>query len=410
MSTIRKRFVHRIKGLCALSLAFVLAAMVIPGMPAQTVKAAEGDNYYFIVNRTPSTNGLFSGQESLPGKHVYDELNFDETKGNNQDNGYVKDTGKMLPEPLEPSQGSPLTRVAAFKTETKDSKGQSDTFTLDVQTDVTFYIGCVAQAESWQGVQRSGSIITAKIDDAEVAVTTGRFDAGKTSFELPAGKYEISFTFDFISSSKDPDVKNQFPLTLNFKTIESYAGAAYFPIKVSQSNGKIKISWDKQEKAANYEVYINYCGGSLKKAVKKTTGKSVTIKKINNKKINFKKNFKCEVIALNSNGREVARSARAHIAGKDNAGYTNPKSIKLSTKKISVAAGKTKKIKASVISENDKKKMLKHVKALRFESDKPSVATVDKNGKVKGIKKGTCNVYVMTQNGLCMKVPITVSE
>ena len=37
-----------------------------------------------------------------------------------------------------------------------------------------------------------------------------------------------------------------------------------------------------------------------------------------------------------------------------------------------------------------------------------SIATVDKNGKIKGIKKGTCTIYIYAINGLTKKVKVTV--
>ncbi|WP_026525723.1 Ig-like domain-containing protein [Butyrivibrio sp. MB2005] len=403
-----KKIVHRLKGLCALTLAFILSAMVIPGMPSQQVKAAEGDNYYFIINEKASLNGLFTGQENLAGKHVYDEINrFYSEESNYKDNGYVKIEQKEGKNVLEPSQGSPLTKVGQLKANdgTDGSKIKSDTITVDIQNDATFYIGCNAQAKGLSNsVSKSGAIIHAKVDEEEKAVTTGWYDAGKASLELPAGKYELSMTGTW--SRKDSAT-----VDLNIKTLELYSvGSKFLPISVSQSAGKIKISWEKQEKAANYEVYIDYCGNQLNKVAKKTSNKSVTIKKIRNKKINTKKNFKCYVVARDNSGTEIVRSVVAHVAGKDKSGYTNPKSVKVSNKSITVKKGETKKVKASVVSADKKKKLLKHTSNLRYVSDKTSVATVDKKGNITGVKKGTCNVYAIAQNGIYKKIEVTVTE
>ena len=48
------------------------------------------------------------------------------------------------------------------------------------------------------------------------------------------------------------------------------------------------------------------------------------------------------------------------------------------------------------------------LRKLSYESSNPKIATVTKNGKVKGISKGTCYIYVYAQNGLSVKVKIKV--
>ncbi|SEL55977.1 Ig-like domain (group 2), partial [Butyrivibrio sp. ob235] len=135
-----------------------------------------------------------------------------------------------------------------------------------------------------------------------------------------------------------------------------------------------------------------------------------TIKKIGGKKINFSKNFKLYVIAYDSSGNELGKSVSAHFAGKDSKKYKNPKDIKLSTKTISISAGGTANIKATVKMESGKKKALSegHAAKLRYASSDISVATVDKSGKVTGVNPGTCTVYVYAQNGLAKKVSVTI--
>ncbi len=104
-------------------------------------------------------------------------------------------------------------------------------------------------------------------------------------------------------------------------------------LKISQKNDKIKVSWDKAEGVAKYEVYATYCGKKFpKKPTKTTKSTSVTIKKIKDKKIDFTKNFKLYVKAYDSNGNVVGNSVHAHFAGKDHEKYKNPKDIKLGAK------------------------------------------------------------------------------
>jgi hypothetical protein len=185
----------------------------------------------------------------------------------------------------------------------------------------------------------------------------------------------------------------------------------YSGLKISQKNGKIKVSWDKGEGAAKYGVFVSYCGKDYsKKPVKTTKSTSVTIKKINSKKIDFTKNFKIYVAAYDSSGKQIGNTVSAHFAGKNNKKFKNAKTLKLSTKTLTLSIGKTAKIKASVKMEEGKKKELSdsHAAKFRYRSTNKNVATVDKNGKIKGVAAGTCDIYVYSRNGLAKKCRVTV--
>lgn len=55
-----------------------------------------------------------------------------------------------------------------------------------------------------------------------------------------------------------------------------------------------------------------------------------------------------------------------------------------------------------------KTKVKTHIAKIRYESSNPAVATVNKKGKIKGISKGSCQIYMYTQNGLYKKVKVAV--
>ncbi len=185
----------------------------------------------------------------------------------------------------------------------------------------------------------------------------------------------------------------------------------YSGLKITQKNGKIKVSWDKGEGAAKYGVFVSYCGKDYsQKPVKTTKSTSVTIKKINSKKIDITKNFTIYVAAYDSSGKQIGNTVSAHVAGKNNKKYKNAKTLKLSTKTLTLSIGKTAKIKASVKMEEGKKKELSdgHAAKFRYRSTNKNVATVDKNGNVTGVAAGTCEVYVYSRNGLAKKCTVTV--
>ena len=77
----------------------------------------------------------------------------------------------------------------------------------------------------------------------------------------------------------------------------------------------------------------------------------------------------------------------------------------LSKKKLTIKAGKTKKITAKLKTGSRKVKLHRKI---AWESDNISVATV-KNGRITAVKKGKCTIYAYAQNGVCAKVKITVN-
>ncbi|MBR3149625.1 MAG: Ig-like domain-containing protein [Eubacterium sp.] len=187
-------------------------------------------------------------------------------------------------------------------------------------------------------------------------------------------------------------------------------------ITVTQKGKKITVKWKKAAKADGYFVYVQYCSKKFKKpakTIKKNSTTKVTITKLNGKKINLKKNFKVIVKPYKIvNGKKVvlATSISGHIVGVKNKKYTNVKTIKATKKALTVKVGKTKKAKAKVTLVDKKKKHIpsSHAPKFRYRTSNKSIATVDKNGKIKGIKKGTCTIYVYAINGKMTKIKVTV--
>ena len=187
-------------------------------------------------------------------------------------------------------------------------------------------------------------------------------------------------------------------------------------ITVTQIGKSIQIKWTKAPSADGYEVYVQYCGKKFAKPVKTITKSSTTklsVSKINGRKLNLKKNFKVKVSAyktVNGTKEILATSQEAHVVGVKNTKYTNVKSVKLTKSKYTVTVGKTDQIKAKVVLVDKSKKHIpsSHGAKFRYRSSDESIATVDKNGKLKGIRKGTCTVYVYSINGKVQKAAITV--
>ena len=69
---------------------------------------------------------------------------------------------------------------------------------------------------------------------------------------------------------------------------------------------------------------------------------------------------------------------------------------------------KNNKIQAKVKLESKKKKQIVHAKTYRYYTDNSNVATVSKKGVITAKAKGSCLIYVLTNNGVYQKIKVTV--
>ena len=250
-----------------------------------------------------------------------------------------------------------------------------------------------------------------------------------TSVSVKAGTYKIRIAGDENNEPGEPitvKVTVAIPETTKVPQSESVVTpeeeekatlAMNEGLKISQTKSKINISWGKVDTAAGYDVYVQYCGSNFKKeptaGTNKTDVTKVTVKQINGKKLNLKKNYKIYIKAYKLvDGKKVslAKTITGHIVGRKNTAYTNVKMIKLAKSKYTVTAGKTATIKAKTVLVDKRKKQLSnaHAPQFRYASSDNKIATVSKKGKIKGIAKGQCSVYVYARNGYARKITVTV--
>ena len=173
-------------------------------------------------------------------------------------------------------------------------------------------------------------------------------------------------------------------------------------------NKSITISWLRYSGASGYEAYWSYCGG------KKNYKKFATVKNnkltVTHKKLKNNRDYKYYIAAYRmENGKKIylAKSNVLHVAMKQSK-LTNAKSITLNKKKVTLKVNKTFKIQAKVKLESKKKKQMIHEKAYRYYTDNSNVATVSKKGVITAKAKGSCLIYVLTNNGVYQKIKVTV--
>ena len=114
------------------------------------------------------------------------------------------------------------------------------------------------------------------------------------------------------------------------------------------------------------------------------------------------------VVARDANGKVVSTSKVIHVATKGGK-VGNSSKVKTAAKsnKVTLKKGKTFSLEAKAVAAS-KKLTVKSHRAIKYESSDPAIATVSTKGVVKAKKAGTCYVYAYAQNGIAVKVKVTV--
>ena len=193
------------------------------------------------------------------------------------------------------------------------------------------------------------------------------------------------------------------------EAVDSETYSALKPKAAKVTASSIKLKWSKAKGAKKYIVYGNKNGSKYKFVkIKQTSGKSCTVKKIGSKKLKKGTYYKFLIIALGSGNKVVASTPVIYVATSGSKKAANYNKITTKAKKNKVTVKRKKTFKLAAAAKAPAKQKVKKIKGLRYESTKPSVATVDARGVIKGVKKGKCVVYVYTQNGLAVKINVTV--
>ena len=175
----------------------------------------------------------------------------------------------------------------------------------------------------------------------------------------------------------------------------------------------LKLRWNKVKGADGYLIYAKKCAskGSYKKikTIKKKGTTSYTQKKL--KKGTY---YQYKVVAYKTKGNKkyILSTSMPVYATTKGGKYTNPKSVRIikpdrAKKKSEVIIKKGKKVQ---LKANIKKgeQAVKEYRKLSYETSNKKIATVSAKGVIKGVRKGTCYVYVYAQNGVYRKVKVTI--
>ncbi len=186
------------------------------------------------------------------------------------------------------------------------------------------------------------------------------------------------------------------------------SGVTYVRLQARAVNaGKyaVRLVWNEISGADGYIIYGGRCGWKMKRidSVKGTI--SVRMNLVSGAYYRYR------IVAykLNANGTQRVLTTSAVVFEATKGGkVTNPASVSCSKTSVSVKAGKSVALTASV-KPVDSGLKLQNIRAPRFVSADPNTAAVTVDGKVTGKKKGTCYIYAYAQNGLAQSVKVTVT-
>lgn len=171
----------------------------------------------------------------------------------------------------------------------------------------------------------------------------------------------------------------------------------------------VRLGWNQVPGASGYELYGARCNTKTKKyeIIQITTLDSPTMTAwmCDNLKKNTYYKFIVRAYMIKDGEKVyIARSRSAHVST-GGGGYGFIRDVIVDKPKVTLGVGKTSVIKATI--DTAAQKIRSHYD-LRFESSDASIATVSSSGKITAKKKGTCTIYVYTQNGLYTTVKVTV--
>lgn len=175
---------------------------------------------------------------------------------------------------------------------------------------------------------------------------------------------------------------------------------------VTTSKSTASLRWNKIESATGYRIYGSKCDAKpLKKLIATVNGNTQSWKQSRLSKATYYKYYVEAYKVVNGKKVTITKSDIMH-ATTTGGKYGNAKRVAVNNTRVSVAKGKTYTLKVKVT--NTTKRLANHVRLVRYRSSDNTIATVSKNGTIKGIKKGSCYVYCYAANGAYRTVKVTV--
>lgn len=242
--------------------------------------------------------------------------------------------------------------------------------------------------------------------------TTTKTDVTKTDTTTQTGADKETLGEDGTKVGKGASEETADKAITEAVSDEGPAGSRYAPLmfrSAKQTKNSVKVTWKKITGAKKYVLYGNTVGKKNKPVrLASVTGSSYTVKRISGKSLKKGTYYKFILVAIDADNKVVSTSKTVY-ATTSGGKYCNYKSMTTKAKKnkVTVKVKKTFKLGAKPTAAS-KKLRVKKYRSVSYESTDTSVAKVSSKGAIKGVKKGTCYVYVYTQSGAFKKIKVVV--
>ncbi|MDE6435039.1 MAG: Ig-like domain-containing protein [Lachnospiraceae bacterium] len=171
---------------------------------------------------------------------------------------------------------------------------------------------------------------------------------------------------------------------------------------VSSTKTSQTIRWKSVSLADGYYIYGAKATAKYKRL--KTVSKKVCKWKHKKLKKGTQYKYRVEAYKIIEGKRVIISNSVPAYSTTKGGKYGNPVKLKVKKSSLSVKRGKKIKLKVKVTG----KKLNKARKKIRYISADPSIAKVSKTGAITGVKRGTCYIYCVAQNGLFKKIRVRV--
>lgn len=187
--------------------------------------------------------------------------------------------------------------------------------------------------------------------------------------------------------------------------------------KLTWTSDALKVKWGNVNGAEGYDIYATTCGRKFTSQAKVASvtadQTSATIQEVLGGQVSPARGYKVMVKAYRmADGKKqyLGKSMELYTVGNGHKTYTNAGAMTPSVKTLTLTVGKTKKVRATIIKEDPKKKLLpgKYTASKRYFTADETIATVDEKGNVTAHRKGKTTLYIKAANGVTAKVPIII--
>ena len=202
------------------------------------------------------------------------------------------------------------------------------------------------------------------------------------------------------SSTPLPALESSQPLPAVVPPVEQTVQKDLLLPKVSSAKTSQVIRWKAVGQAEGYEVYRARSNGKWKRI--RTVGKKVRRVKCTGLKKGTRYKYYVAAYKIIGGKRVILTKSLPVYSVTRGGKYGNVSKLRIKVSTVNVRTGQKIRLNVRVSG----KKMKKADKKVRYVLTDPSVAKVSKKGTVTGLRRGTCYLYCITQNGLYKRIKV----